>query len=147
MNIRFILASLSSTVILLAPGCVALLYEPNPGPSNANDSWQQGVVLLPFFFAATAFTCLRVGQILLSKGHRSIRGFTSRASVFAAAAALLLSAPAAIVGCAVGLLAPQTALVCVIVFVALLAFVTIPAAAAWWLVAGVNAIQANEAAV
>jgi len=145
MNIRHILASAASTVILLAPGCVALLYDQNPGPLGARDSWQHGAVLLPVFFVAISLACLTVGQSLLSKGCRSMRTFTSQAVLASAAAAILVSTPAAIIGYVAGLFTVQTALSCVAAFVGLLTTFTVPASAVWWFVAGVNGTKASEA--
>ena len=73
MSVRPLLASLTSTVILMAPGFIALFPEPNFESSSANDSWQRGVVLLPLFFAATTLACLAAGRALMAKGYQSIR--------------------------------------------------------------------------
>lgn len=146
MSVRPLLASLTSAVILMAPGFIALFPEPNFESSSANDSWQRGVVLLPLFFAATTLACLAAGRALMAKGYQSIQSFTSRASIAAGGVALALSAPSSIIGCMVGLFSVQAAVVGAVVFVTLLASIAIPAAAAWWFVAGVNTVQANEEA-
>lgn len=132
---REAIASVLSSVLIWAPILFVLFYPPDLDP---NDSWQRGMVLVPFEFGVTVSIVWLSGRYLLSRGiHTAVR-FVLGACALTLVLVAIFALPAIIVGSAVGFSNWTTSIAVGTAAALSASAASIPASLVWWWIVAHN---------
>ena len=132
---RKIIASITSaalwTGILIALPFLEESLEKYP---SSNDSWQRGMVLIPFVFLLAIFAAHAISKWAVSRGYTSYLNFTLRSSLMSSIVCALALIPFCVVASVVGMIEWSEGLLIGAYGIASVFMACIPAASIWWII-------------